>query len=297
MGFLDYESINKVMQGLIESSNTHIKDVFIGCKALAITFLLINWMKEIMERRLDPENDKVKLPVSIKSLLFGCFYIFMIISWTEITETLDNLLASYENTISPESEQNSAAIFAEFEKQFDIEKAKEQIVKQKDNSIIGLLSDIENTLLDAMNNVFYSIIFYIVKALAWLVNTIAYPLYLIERAFLLFVMNIIAPFLIALAAFDKFRDLVYKWIKTYCAVFLTGLAFLYANWLCEAHFKGLYNNFIESIANGSAGKSAFGIDFNYRDRHLVEVCIFTIIALSKLKLYNASITILNKMFS
>lgn len=291
-GFLSYEAINTAVNDVIASADVKIAAVSAGAKSLAVAFMLVNWIKEFIERKADGENEG-KLPVTVKSILLGIFYIFIVISWTPITQTLNGLLDSYVNSFEFTEGSNSMTIFAEFEKRFETEKSKEE---QEEASILSQLSlaTIASVLLkiwDFFNGAFMSFILYFIKGIAWIINLIAYPIFLLERAFLLFALNILAPFVIALAALDKFRELIYRWVKVYCAVFLTGLLFLVVNWFCEAIFQKLYDNFTATAEGGIFDA------FSYYDRHIVEVCIFTVIAFAKLKLYGTSITLANRIFS
>lgn len=291
-GFLNYSAINEAVHTLIDQAGINISAVLVGSKTLAIAFLLINWLKEFIERKIDPEDGEKKVfPVSLKSLAFGMIYIFIIISWVPITETVDNILGAYVDSFKISENSNSTTLLAEFNRRYDSERLKESLELSEDNSVIGLLNSLVTLLQDISYGIFYSIILYLVKAIAFVVNLIAYPIFQIERAFLLFLMNIIAPLVIALAAFDKFRELIFRWFKVYCAIFITGLCFVFVNWFCEGLFSLLYNNFCEKTLNGSI------TDFDYQDRHLVEVCIFAMIAITKVKLYSSSISFSNRIFS
>ncbi|CAK7073959.1 hypothetical protein [Tissierella sp.] len=291
-GFLNYNAINQAVHTLVEQAGINISAVLVGSKVLAIAFLLINWLKEFIERKIDPEDGEKKVfPVSLKSLAFGMIYISIIVSWIPITETVDNILGAYVDSFEISEDSNSTTLFAEFNRRYDSERLNESLELPEDNSVIGLLGSLVTLLKDISYGIFFGIILYLVKAIAFVVNLIAYPIFHIERAFLLFLMNIVGPLVIALAAFDKFRELIYKWFKVYCAIFMTGLFFVYVNWFCEGLFSLLYNNFCDKTLNGSI------TEYNYQDRHLIEVCIFTMIAITKVKLYSSSISLSNRIFS
>lgn len=291
-GFLSYNAINQAVHEIVDQAGVNISAILVGCKTLAIAFLIINWLKEFVERKIDPEDGEKKIfPVSLKSLAFGMMYITIIISWVPITQTVDNILGAYVDSFEISEDSNSSSILAEFNKRYESEKLKESLDLQEDNSITGLLGSLITLLQDISYGIFYGIILYLVKAIAFIVNIIAYPIFHIERAFLLFLMNIVGPLVVALAAFDKFRELIYRWFKVYCAIFITGLFFVYVNWFCEELFSHLYDNFCTQTLNGSI------TEYDYQDRHLIEVCIFTMIAIAKVKLYSSSISLSNRIFS
>lgn len=291
-GFLNYEAINTAVHTVINNSNINVAGVMIGCRVLALAFILINWLKEMPKRKGNPEESKKNLlPIGLDSLAGGVMYMLVVVSWPQITQTVDNILGSYVESFDISEQSKSLSMLAEFDRRYDQERLKESLDLPADNSVTGMLGSLLTLFEDVLYGTFYGIILYIVKAIAWLVSVIAYPIFLLERAFLLFLMNIIGPLVIAMAALDKYRDMIYRWFKVYCAVFITGLFFVYVNWFCESIFEALYNIFRDNVlANNADG-------FDYQDRHMVEVCIFTAIALTKVKLFGSAISLSNRIFA
>lgn len=290
-GFLGFEAISKATSSVADQAMPQINILMQAAKTLAVSFLLLNWLREYLEEKKEAmETGRSMLPISIKQLSYSILYILVILNWENLVNTLDYGLTAYVNSFNLEDNVTMNDRFAEWNKEFE----EQQLIHQEEEST-GVLSTISTALISIADYISFGanyIILNIVKGISWLINLIAYPVFLIERAFLLFIMKIIFPLVLALAAIEKFREKFYKWIMVYCAIFITGLFFVYVTWFCEGIFAALYNNFLSSPSG-----SFLGMDLGYYDRHTVELCIFTAIAFAKVKLYGSSIQLASRLFN
>ncbi|MFV0468635.1 MAG: hypothetical protein ACK5MK_06880 [Dysgonomonas sp.] len=298
-GFFGYEAVQKAVDALSLQAAPQITSFMNVVKGLAIGFVLLNWIRDAIESTKSIGSGKVNyFPVAPSQIIFGIFYIAIISNSTVILTALDTLMAEYVGDFKLQGSGTSISVIfnrwcAEYE-QLD------ELVRQQEESNIPVLGGIYNGIqhiLDVITGAFYFVILVIVKGIAWIVNTIAYPVFLIERGFLLFAMKITAPLVFALAALKEYRELFYKWIKVYCAIFITGLFFIVVTWFCDQLFISLADNFNSNAMNGIHQGDIFGLDLGYKDRHLVQVCFYTMIGIAKVKLYQSSISLSNRIFA
>jgi hypothetical protein len=298
-GFFGYEAVQKAVDALSLQAAPQITSFQNIVKGLAIAFILLNWIREAIESTKNLGIGKVNyFPVSLSSLIFGIFYIAVAANSTNILTACDTLMAEYVGDFRLQGNSTSVSdIFnswcAEYEQM-------EELVRQQEESNIPVLGGIYNgvmLILDLIDSAFYFVILVIIKGLAWIVHTVAYPVFLIERGFLLFAMKLTAPLVFALAALKEYRVLFYKWIKVYCAIFITGLFFIVVTWFCDQLFITLADNFNSNAAGGIHQGDIMGPDVGYRDRHLIQICFYTMIAIAKVKLYQSSISLANRIFA
>jgi hypothetical protein len=298
-GFFGYEAVQKAVDALSLQAAPQIASFLTVVKGLAIGFILLNWIREAIESTKNLGTGRVNyFPVSLSSLVFGICYIAVVANSTNILTACDTLMAEYVGDFKLQGSGTSVSgIFnrwcAEYEQM-------EELVRQQEESGIPVLGGIYNgvmMILDLIDSAFYFVILVIVKGLAWIVHTIAYPVFLIERGFLLFAMKLTAPLVFALAALKEYRELFYKWIKVYCAIFITGLFFIVVTWFCDQLFVTLSDNFNSNAAGGIHQGDVFGLDVGYRDRHMIQVCFYAMIAVAKVKLYQSGISLANRIFA
>lgn len=298
-GWFGYEAVQKAVDALSLQAAPQITSFLIVVKGLAVGFILLNWIREAIESTKGIGIGKVNyLPVSFSSLIFGICYIAVVANSTNILTACDTLMAEYVGDFKLQGSGTSISdIFnrwcAEYEQMAEL-------VKQQEESNIPVLGGIYNgvmMILDLIESAFYFVILVIIKGIAWVIHTISYPVFLIDRGFLLFAMKLTAPLVFALAALKEYRELFYKWIKVYCAIFITGLFFIVVTWFCDQLFITMADNFNSNAANGIQQGDIIGLDVGYRDRHLVQVCFYAMIAIAKVKLYTSSISLANRIFS
>lgn len=301
--FFGYSAIQKAAESLTASYTSGLGLVMTGAKAVAVSFILLNWIKDYIENMKDRPTDEPRLPIHPKSLIYGILYIAVVCQYNNISDGLDSALGAFDDSIQNliegvDGTTGAATMnntFAEWDKNFT------QDVMIEDGKTAEKGSDLNFSIFDSFGDMiskgFYGFLLIVVKGIAWLVNTVAYPIYLVERVGLLIMMKLLFPFILAIAAFEKFRDLFWRWIKVYCAIFLTGLLFVLVNWLSEGLFQALYANYKNTTLSGvSAGSGLIG-EMGYLDRHLAELCFFTIISFCKVKLYAAAVSLSNRVLT
>lgn len=289
-GFLGFEAISKATETVVNHCAPQIDILMTSAKTLAVSFLLLNWLREYIEEKREAQKaGKPMLPVSFKQIFYSILYIMIILNWQTLINTLDNGLTAYVSSFDLENNVVMNDRFAEWDKYFEEQRLQNE--KGESTSVLTTISDALTLLVDYISYGTSYILLNIVKGISWFINLIAYPVFLIERAFLLFIMKMIFPLVLALGAIERFREKFYKWIMVYCSIFVTGLFFLFVTWFCEGIFAALYNNF---TVNPSG--TFLGSDLGYLDRHTVEICIFTVIAFAKVKLYGSSINLASRLF-
>jgi hypothetical protein len=298
-GWFGYEAVQNAIDALSLRANPQIDTFLNVVKILAVAFILLNWIREAIESTKNVGIGKVNyFPVSLSSLIFGIFYIAVVVNSMNILTACDTLLTEYVADFKLEN--SGTSVGERFDKWCAEYEQTEQVIMQQEESNVPILGNIYSGIarfLDLIQDGFYFIILVIIKGIAWVIHTISYPVFLIERGFLLFVMKLIAPLVFALAALKEYRELFYKWIKVYCAIFITGLFFIVVTWFCDQLFITLSDNFSSNAASGIYQGDILGMDATYRDRHMVRVCFYAMIAIAKVKLYTSSISLANRIFS
>jgi len=297
-GFFGYQAIQSAVDALSTKAAPQITSFLNVVRGLAVAFILLNWIREWIESTKSIGVGRVNyFPVAPSSIIFGIAYIAVVANAPAILTACDTLMAEYVGDFTLQGSGTSVTeIFNRWCAEFD---QLDELVRQQKESNIPVLGGIYNgihQILDLISGAFYFVILVIVKGIAWLINAIAYPVFLIERGFLLFAMKLTAPLVFALAALKEYRDLFYKWIKVYCAIFITGLFFIVVTWFCDQLFITLADNFNSNAMHGIHQGEILGFDTGYKDRHLVQVCFYTMIGIAKVKLYQSSISLANRIF-
>ncbi|MGL5919429.1 MAG: hypothetical protein ACRCZQ_02865, partial [Bacteroidales bacterium] len=216
---LSQSNITEVTQTIVAEAGSMVKPLMIGAKALAVVFLLVNWIKEFLDY-LDQKNkgEGAALPFTPSKIFYSCFYIALILNINVLLNGVDDMLSSYSEAFKLE---NSQAMYSPIEEiiKMDIE-TEETMTNTVGETATGLINSFMNAVYNLANmvNIFWWILA-IMKVIAWLVNVVVYPMFLLERSFLLMLLQIALPLVLALGAFDKFRPMVWEWFKMYIAVF------------------------------------------------------------------------------
>lgn len=295
-GFFGYDAV----QGAIDSISLHLSDTKIGqavtwAKGLGVAFVILNFMKEML-RNLKP--DMGGQPFSYYSVAMNLFFIFILWNTEQVLGLADACLNEFASIFKTMDGADTSidAIFSRWCQEYEEAHAAYKQQNASSMPVIGDLYTVLLSILDLISSAFYFIVLVIVKGLAWLVNGLAYPVFLIERGFLLIIMKITAPLLFALAILEKHRDLVWRWLKIYAAIFLTGLFFILVTWFTDLLFVTMSRQFLDNAYSG-VHQTVFEVDAGYLDRHLIQVCFYAVIVFAKVKLYATSISIANRLFA
>lgn len=291
-GFLSFEDTQQAIDSIANSlSNEYISKAVLICKVLAVAFVIINFIKEYTK-----SAGKDGAPISISTWIFNIFLIVLLVNTNQVLSVTDSFLAAFSENFEAlnTNGETPAQAFARWDAEFN-EYVDEYYSEQFSSMpVVGDILNAVNRILDNITGGFYYIILYIVKALAYCLELLAYPVFLIERGFLLLMMKIIAPLAFALAVLDGQRSMLMRWIKIYAAIYLTGLFFILITWFCDSLFIQISDQYLE---RAMSGLTTDGWINGAGDRHIMQVIVFTAIAISKVKLYSSAVSLSHRIFS
>ena len=222
---------------MVDLSYDFIKDIFAGLgkgdsfqwfnysyKFLAASFFLLTIYTNMITSRF--EWGEPKLPFDQGKFFNVIIIIVLIASYDYILILLDSLLSPLDAQVN---KYNSVQhlLFKE-----------EVIAPEEDLSAMATLKKAASQVLEFMTRPFALFIkmFYIVF---WFLDNLVYAVFLIERFFFLTVLRLLGPIVFVMAIFEKFRDLLYKWIKLYVAVYLLILPFFVVIYVTNEIYRQL----------------------------------------------------------
>lgn len=276
--YLSYEAVTQACNALITENGSAVGGLLVGAKGIAVVFILLMWIKDYLEtlKSNDPEK---KSGISLHSIAKGIGYILLVVSFNNISDLLDRGLGAYESAFDMSvSEQ----MYESYNKDWLLDE-ENKIINDNTigadlvNSSVALYKEVKDMVSNSFDPFYW--LMQILKPIAWAVNVFVFPMFLIERGFLLLVMKLSAPLVLALGAIEAYRPLVKKWIMLYCAVFLTGAFLVLATQFADGFYKTLVNN------------------FDLEDSNLSQLMIFSVVAFGKVKLYKAAVEISYKIFN
>lgn len=290
-GFLSYEDTQKAIDSIANNfTNDYIEKAVIICKGLAVAFVILNFIKEFSR-----SSGKDGAPISVYTLLFNVFLVYLLVNTTQILAFTDSFLSEFGKNFEAMNTRGETPAQAFNRWDAEYAAAVEDYYKKTINiPVLGAIERGIDLIGDYVLNGFYSVILYIVKGIAYCMELLTYPVFLIERGFLLLMMKIIAPLAFALTVLDGQRSMFMKWIKVYSAIYLTGLFFILITWFCNALFIEIADRFLDRAYGGIPSD---GWLKGAGDRHLMQVIVFSAIVLAKLKLYSAAVSLSHRIFS
>lgn len=281
---LSQDNITQVTQSIIDQAGSMVKPLMIGTKVLAIGFLIVNWMQQLLEYMDEKNNGKSPLfPFTPSKIIYSILYITLIVNINVFLNGADDLLGSYSEHFKLENSQEMYSPIEQIIKlDMETEETLNNTVGEKATGFINVFINAVYNLAN-MVNVFWWVLG-LMKIIAWLVNVVVYPMFLLERSFLLMILQIALPLVLALGAFEKFRPMVWNWFKIYIAVYMTGLFFLFATWFCDQFYITMSER---HLASGGAEMGAI---------FAAKSIVFMVIVFTKVKLFQASISLSNRIF-
>ena len=280
---LSQERLNTVTQQVMSSVDSMIAPVFVGTKVLALAFILINWGKKLLEGMDRAKEEGKSFSLKPTDIVYGMLYILLVANINAVTDGMEDLLASYAGSFQVE---NSQRLYNPLEELLLVDETQNMPQETWMDSGVAIMSRFAETLTNAVDPFYW--ILSILKVLAWLINVIVYPIFMLERAFILMILKVMLPLVLALAALDEFRGMLMKWVRMYMAVYMTGLFFLFVTWFCDSVYYSMAERF-----NQYGGMGGLGIPDG---DNLTRLILFTVVVFAKTKLYSHSITLSDKIF-
>lgn len=275
------ETLTEITQQVVSSVDSMIAPLFLGTKVLAMVFILINWSKKLLEGMDKAREEGKGFSIKPTDILYGMLYILLILNIDILTDAMDNLLASYAGSFQVE---NSQSMYNPLEELILVDETRNMAQEDWMDAGIAVMSRFAETLTNVIDPFYW--LLSLLKGVSWLVNVMVYPVYMLERAFILMILKVVLPLVLALAALEEFRPMLMKWIRMYMAVFMTGLFFLFVTWFCDSVYYGLAAKFNQYA----------GITGNPDGDNITRLILFTVVVITKTKLYGHSITLSNKIF-
>ena len=260
-----------------------IAPLFTASKALAVTFILINWLKKIIEGMDKARDNGKSFNIKPTDILYGILYVILILNINVVTNGLEDLLSSYSQSFNVE---NSQRMYNPLEELILTDETRNMPDDNWMDASVAVMSRFAEVMTNLLDPFYYLLA--ILKGLSWLINVIVYPIFMLERAFILMILKVILPLVIALAALDEFRPMLMKWMRMYAAVYMTGLFFLFVTWFCDSVYFSLAEKY-----NQYGGMGGLGIPDG---DNMVRVVLFSVVVFTKMKLYSHSITLSNRIF-
>lgn len=271
--FLNYESITEVCNSILLDKGSLLDNVMTGAKILGVAFVVLYWIKEYL-KGLDSNDADKKNGITIYSIGKGVAYILVIVNFNVLLDMCDNGLASYQNSLGLSVSDN---IYDAFNEDW-MEMEEDAIANAEEDAwydgVVDIASSVGNMVMNAVDVWWW--LLQILRGVSWLINVMIMPIFLLERGFLLLIMKVAFPLILALGANEVYRNLLTKWILLYCAVFMTGPFFIIATNFCDEAYRLMMSSAI--------------------DDNLSKLIAFSVVVFAKVKLYKGAIELSYKIF-
>ena len=269
MSNIDLKYLTTIFETLKNADIT--SNIFIGFKAFAVLFFIINIIRKYQEGVTDKEGYTFGLKP--KDLIENLVFLGLIIFSTQLLSFLDTILVAIEQTAmdtAPPSMPVGDPINSEITK-----------------SLTEKLKLLMTNILDFIN--VFGYVASLIRQIVWWIDIFIYPFFLAERFFLLGILQLFFPIIITIAMIQEFRPLVTRFFKLYIAVYLLVPAFLFVNTFINL----VYKKFNSDFATNLFGESIFNaFQFN-----TIEPAIMIFIVFLKFKLYKKSSSFLFQIFT
>lgn len=245
----------------------HLQQITNVLKILAIAFFLLNVYTSMFSRMSD-RFGAAKLPFDEKKLFSSLFMVLVLVFYDKLLGFLDNLLLGLDQTYNKFS-----PTAMEFPEEKDIE---------DDYGIFdgpALLKEFADEALQLFRDPTY-IFLLLLEGLAWIIDTAIYGVFLLERFFFIGLLKVLGAIAIVLAVFENYRDLFYKWLKLYIAIYLLIFPFFLI-----IGFSGFVTDFFKENVNIPMVSTQ------------INVVILCIMIWLKLRLFKKSYDIVYKVFT
>lgn len=252
----------------------------LSMKGVAVVFMLITWWGAY-KKSITKEGE----PFDVWTFIYGVLYIGVVVQCDQIIELMNSIMTSVGTAY--------VDMFPMPESDFDMFQNSSMIEYNTDGNIAP-----EEGLWDTVCN-FFNYIFsldwiYDMVAKVCLMFTIVFDyIYFMAREFMLFLMKLFLPIIMAMAVLDKFRDLAWRWIKLTIAVYLLGYVYIVAIGFSNSFFSEIVHSFTLAGNLGvSEGNSAVGaVDVG------VKILVFAMCVFGKYRMFRDGATLCFKIFA
>ncbi len=246
-----------------------------GMKALAVLFFLINIIKKYNEGAVN--SDGYTWGLNPGDLIKNFVIVLLVIFSTQILGYFDGILISIEAQY-----KNTAPALLPLQMQ-DLEIEQDINFVEAASKALGMLYEYLVTPLYPMK-----VVAFILGLFLWLMDLFIYPLFLAERYFLLGLMQAFFPLVMAMAVFEKFREMGYRFFKLYAAVYMIVPAFFLVNVFINLLYEEINTNFWGNLLGPGSESGIFA--------PLVQLGSIGFIVFLKFKLYRRAISFTFRLF-
>lgn len=207
---ISYDTIYSIYSDFF-SNQLNLGELVIALKVLAVSFFLLNIYTNMFSR-IGTTLGQAKLPFDERKLLSSLVVVLAVVFYDKLLDVLDGLLLNFDQTYA----HFSPLDFAPPEEELNDETTNEDVwatMKEAASAFLVIMSNPSHLVVLA------------IEGIAWMIDTAVYVVFLMERFFFIGLLKVLGSLAIVLAVFDKFRDLCYKWLKLYIAVYLLILPF------------------------------------------------------------------------
>lgn len=261
------DSVNAIYQTFLGTA--FASGVLVGVKVLAVALALVNVLKKYNERL--ESQDGVSWGLQPSELL-KTFVILVLVVFC------DNILSSFD------------AFLVNIETQFTTLAPQITSLNQVQDEIETYQNWMTAIMKFTSGLFIFELATDVLGYFIWVFDLFLYAFFLVERFFLLALLQTFFPIVITLAVYDKFRPLAYNFFKLYTAVYLIVPCFFIVNIFSNELYRSLQTNFTGELFFGVPVTNAVLMVFTANS-----AMIFTFLV--KLKLYKKSVQFMFKLFS
>lgn len=267
---LDIDTVQSLFDTFKESEIAGV--ALNGIKVLAIGLALINILKKYNEGLAD--NNGLSWGLTPAELFKNLAIVVVVIFSGEVLTLFDNLLVSIENSFGAAAPNIPSlnAVQAEIEEPPD--------------GIAGIAYNIAKFTTPLFAAQFLA---GIISIIVWFFDLFIYAFFLIERFFLLAVLQIFFPIVVTFAVYDKLRPLAYTFMKLYIAVYLIVPCFFLVNFFANSLYTEVQNNWVNNLVGIPVNNIVF--------QQFTAAGAMLFVFLVKLKLYKKSVQFMFRIFT
>lgn len=269
---MNFDFINELRLALESSDVFKWKFLMAGCKAMALALLLFKVIEVFVSSTLHTDEQAPRV-----ASLFNIFaYAFLIMSSDWIIGSIENIFSFVEkamfNTPSDLYLKLGEAIDAQKEQYYE------------DIGVMGWIT----MPIDVVCQIFFTLILGVLISFMKIADMAITVGYLLSRLFLIQLMKLFFPFVIALSTLDITKDLFGKWIKRYIGLFLLGLAYIGIINFCYLIQSTLLNQFVTDAVGDNMGMGTY----------VYGACITVVVVFSfKVKMFSTATSYVTNFFA
>lgn len=206
---ITYDSIYTLYDKFF-TSELKISEILFSIKLLAAAFFLLNVYTNMFSKVGSTWGD-TKLPFDKHKLLSSFVMVLAVMSYDKILHFLDVMLMGFDTSYQHFSPFHFE--FVEIDPEDGGFSFGPSIISEAAAEFVSILKDPSHVLV------------LILEGIAWMIDAAIYAVFLLERFFFIGLLKVLGAIAIVLAVIEKFRDLFFKWLKLYIAVYALIIPF------------------------------------------------------------------------